>query len=272
MIKNRVIVIDGEPPQNIMIDGAPFPFYYFVENNGFASIMTPLNNKVYSDIFSFYVSKKNYRRRKDITKNRKISLFSTYRPIDNEKFVSLVSLNGNIYSYISLINIRIILGIYLYKNFKHIIDIHGVGWPENIVTKIKDRYDYYKWSITKLQALENYSFDIVVENTLLNNYCSEKFWHPILKGVLPILWTCYEMHEILPKDSVIDLRSYLKTGSIDYKSLIYDISDMSENEYKRRVNVLYDWYESIPDNVLDKSFEKAAIILAKEINNCYARL
>jgi hypothetical protein len=164
-------------------------------------------------------------------------------------------------------NIRISLGLYLNNNFKNIIDIHGVRWPQNI-SKIKDRYTP-NWFNSKIEALKNYSFDIAIENSLLNNYCTEKFWHPIITGVLPILWTCYEMHEILPKDSVIDLRNYFKNGFIDYKSLIYDINDMSENEYKRRVNLLYDWYESIPDSVLDRSFEKAAIILAKEINNLY---
>lgn len=261
--KERVIFIDGEPPQ--IFSNGFFPGYYLEKR--FASMMTPLNNKVYSDVFSFYLKKSNYKRRKNITKEKKICLFSTYREA-NDNLIYLVNLNEkNIYSFISLINLRINLGLYLFNNFRNSIDIHGINWKNNI-SKIKNRSssDYIE---TKLLALENYSFDIVIENTLLSNYCSEKLWHPISKGVLPILWTCPEMHEILPKNSIIDLRDYFKNLKIDYKSLLYDISDMTEEEYKRRVNTLYDWYESIPDSVLDRSFEKASIILAKEINNLH---
>lgn len=261
--KNKVIFIDGEPPQ--IYKTGLFPQHYFIDQ-GFASMMTPLNNKVHSDPFSYYLPKNKYNRRKNIIKNNKISLFSTYREI-NDQFIYLINLNNNAYSYISLINIRINLGLYLFNNFKNSIDIHGINWPNNIA-KLKDRSSY-NFSDSKQQELEKYSFDIAVENTLLNNYCTEKLWDPIVKGVLPIVWTCYEMHEILPKNSIIDLRNYFKNSSIDYKSLLYDISDMTEEEYKRRVNILYDWYESIPDNVLDRSFEKASIILAKEINNLY---
>jgi hypothetical protein len=50
--------------------------------------------------------------------------------------------------------------------------------------------------------------------------------------------------------------------------LLYDIS---EGKHKRRVNLLYDWYEAIPDDVLEKSLENVVIMLAKEINNCYIR-
>jgi hypothetical protein len=77
-------------------------------------------------------------------------------------------------------------------------------------------------------------------------------------GVLPVYWGPPDIHELVPSDSLVDCRSYLHGFTFDVEGLIYDLTHMSFEEYRRRTETLLDWYYSLPVDAHKQSWTKSA--------------
>ena len=161
----------------------------------------------------------------DCTDNKKmICSMGSYR---NEP---LILYNKNI----DLTDYRQKLSIYGYQ--KGIVDICGPNWPKMIsittnTRKVKD------WHKEKLDFLQNYRFNIAIENTLIHNYITEKIWDPITVGCLPIYYGNDNIYSIFKQKSFIDTNKFNSFNSLfDY------IINMTRQEYLERINSCIETY------------------------------
>lgn len=82
----------------------------------------------------------------------------------------------------------------------------------------------------KLQALKNYRYSIVIENTYKDYYFSEKLIDCLVTGTIPIYWGCPSVEEFFDKKGFIRFTNirdldeiFLKIGEEDYLSRIDSI-------------------------------------------------
>lgn len=156
-----------------------------------------------------------------------VALFEYKNPIDSRVFYN----NKDI----SLNKVRQDLAIYFYK--KGDCDILGSSWPKEI--KITEESGYNigvnNWWDRKMQILKNYKFNICIENTAFPHYCTEKIWHAIICGCLPIYTgDNTAIYETFPKDSFIDVSRF---KSFDH---LYDyLTKMTEEEFAYRYSKCY---------------------------------
>ena len=112
-----------------------------------------------------------------------------------------------------------------------ICDIYGSGWPAGVSQE--DSRALVNWWTRKLEILPQYRYSLCLENTAMNYYCTEKIWHAIQAGTLPIYWGGNTtIFDIFPKGSFIDITNF--SGS---DQLIELLKTMSEDEYVRRMNL-----------------------------------
>lgn len=95
----------------------------------------------------------------------------------------------------------------------------GNGWNE--ISGIKNSgFDAgnENWWDSKLELLKGYRFNIALENTLWKYYVSEKIWHSIKAGCLPIYWgKDSSIYDTFPRDSFIDASEFKNIDNlIDY--------------------------------------------------------
>lgn len=110
-------------------------------------------------------------------------------------------------------------------------DIYGRGWPAGVSQE--DSRALVNWWTRKLSLLSEYRYSLCLENTAANYYCTEKIWHAIQAGTLPIYWSGNTtIFDIFPKDSFIDV-----TRLAGPDQLIELLKTMSEDEYVRRMNL-----------------------------------
>jgi alpha(1,3/1,4) fucosyltransferase len=89
-------------------------------------------------------------------------------------------------------------------------DIYGKNWG-NLAIEASgyDSIGSDDWWSIKLKILQRYRYNLAFENTLWPWYVTEKIWHPLLAGCLPIYWgngsTIYEAFEA---DSFIDASAF----------------------------------------------------------------
>ncbi len=115
-------------------------------------------------------------------------------------------------------------------------DIYGSGWPSGITVENSGYAAApdapVPWWTRKLQLLAGYRFNLCPENTVANHYCTEKIWHAIQAGTLPIYWGSQTIYETFPPNSFIDLADFLEpTALADF------VRTLPESEYLRRINV-----------------------------------
>ena len=95
------------------------------------------------------------------------------------------------------------------------------------------------WETDKVELLKNYKFTICSENSydsvFSQNYFTEKMMHAWMAGCVPIYMGCYNIDDLFPSSSYIDLRTYVfkhgKALQIDYQSLISRLANMNEEHY-----------------------------------------
>jgi hypothetical protein len=110
---------------------------------------------------------------------------------------------------------------------KGVGDVIGRGWNE--ISGIKNSgFDsgFENWWDVKLELIKGYRFNIAFENTLWKYYVTEKIWHSIKAGSLPIYWgQGSSIYESFPKNSFIDASDFKNsTDLIDYiTNLTYDL-------------------------------------------------
>lgn len=68
----------------------------------------------------------------------------------------------------------------------------------------------YNWQIGKLALLRRYLFTIAIENSITNDYVTEKLWHAFVSGSIPIYLGAPNIDDWLPcnNDCIIDLRKF----------------------------------------------------------------
>lgn len=104
------------------------------------------------------------------------------------------------------------------------IDIFGTHWENN-------GKNIFGSAWNKRVALNDYRFSFCSENSIQNNYISEKFWDVVLTDTVPIYLGCSNIDEYIPSDYYINLNQY--GNDIDVMNdLICDITKNSETLYK----------------------------------------
>jgi hypothetical protein len=116
--------------------------------------------------------------------------------------------------------------IALYGHEIGVVDIYGRHWPGG-VSLGESRAG--AWSLRKYEFLRPYSFNLCFENTCWPYYCSEKLWHAIYCGCLPIYYGQPSIYEDFPPGSFID---YADIGNP--RDLFELVAEMSAEEYARR--------------------------------------
>lgn len=115
-------------------------------------------------------------------------------------------------------------------------DIYGSGWPEG-VSKKSSGYgtplaEQDPWWINKMRDLAPYRYNLCLENSAADYYCTEKIWQAIQAGTLPIYWgPNNKIYEIFPKGSFIDLADFETP-----EHLIDFIKTLPESDYLARNN------------------------------------
>jgi len=251
---NRVVIIDGEPPQPEYL----LPHY---QDTRLRHVITPLNG-AYADCFAFHIPPPDRRERTWGNNKicRRICQFATYRSRGgnaNGGSHLVVSLNGELYANRVLCVERVKLGLELRKRIP--TDIYGRGWPDGIVAgNSRNRVDFLK---ERHRICSQYDFDLCWENMEIPNYVSEKFWAPLYAGVVPIYWGPREWHARLP-NVFVDARCYdCGVAGYDTRSLAEDLGDA----YGLMFDASQDWYRSLPRDSAHVSWVKAAHWLGEEL-------
>ncbi|MDR6784086.1 hypothetical protein ABIE26_002525 [Pedobacter africanus] len=128
------------------------------------------------------------------------------------------------------------------------VDVFGRGWPKSIALS-ESRYDDRQMS--KQKILQNYQFNICMENTSFPYYCSEKIWESIIGHCLPIYSSFNNaIYETFPEDSFIDYDKFENS-----QELYSYIDRLSKQDYLNRLNLCIDTFNRCYDEV-DFEIEK----------------
>jgi hypothetical protein len=140
-----------------------------------------------------------------------------------------------------MLRYKIVMDIYNVDN--NSIHIYGKNWPNNI-TKVyagKETQVYKE----KLDILSNYYFNICFENTSHDNYITEKIWHSIIGGCLPIYYGNPSIYKVFPENSFIDTTKF-KTS----QQLLSFIKNMKFDEFNRRFQLCYNIVKNLtPEDI-----------------------
>jgi alpha(1,3/1,4) fucosyltransferase len=120
-----------------------------------------------------------------------------------------------------------------------LVDIYGTGWPQGMA--LGQSRTAGDWMDQKLDLLKQYRFNLCFENTIYPFYCTEKIWHSILAGCLPIYYGAgTRIYDDFPRDSFID---YAEIKSPE--ELFEKVQSMTEDEYRRRMELCLEVYDRI---------------------------
>ena len=111
------------------------------------------------------------------------------------------------------------------------LDVYGKGWPKDIA--LEDSRLAIDWKDRKQAILKDYSFNIALENTNIDYYCTEKIWDSIRAGCLPIYYgKGNKIYETFPRNSFLDYAEFENPEALfDY------IDQMGFAEFKERYNL-----------------------------------
>ena len=164
--------------------------------------------------------------------------FSNFK---NKKVVSLMSYqSGPFWKFIhdgtdlDLCNLRTRIALGGYN--RGCIDIYGKGWPGNIAIGESRATG---WEEKKNDILGMYHFNLCFENTNWPYYCTEKIWHSIQGGCLPIYFgNSNKIYEDFPENSFLDYCNFNDAG------LLFDyILDMKPDEFEHRMQLCLQSYD-----------------------------
>ncbi len=83
-----------------------------------------------------------------------------------------------------------------------------------------------------MNLLIDYKFNICFENTIAPYYCTEKIWHAIAGGCLPIYYgEGTAIYETFPKNSFVDASEFKSN-----EELLYFLENIPSKEYIDRYN------------------------------------
>lgn len=120
-----------------------------------------------------------------------------------------------------------------------LIDVFGKNWPDGVA--LDESRQVAQWDDRKLDLLSCYRFNLCFENTIFPYYCTEKIWHSIGAGCLPVYYGAgTRIYEDFPRGSFLD---YAELGSPD--ALFEKIQTMEEDEFRQRMNRCIEVYNRI---------------------------
>lgn len=164
----------------------------------------------------------------------KFNHFNRSKLIDREKFHNkIIVIASNRYGKdmihdLTKLRYRIVIQGYA----RGVVSVHGAGWPKGIskgqTRYIKDIYEH------KLDMMKGYYFNLCLENTDIDNYVSEKIWHSVISGCLPIYYGNDAIYKFFPKDSFIDCKGK------NVKQILNEIKNIKWEDYLDRFNRCYD--------------------------------
>jgi alpha(1,3/1,4) fucosyltransferase len=119
-----------------------------------------------------------------------------------------------------------------------VLDIYGTGWPSDVAIGESRGEGWHK---TKLKILQDYQFNVALENTSFNYYCTEKIWDSIKSYCLPV-YSSYnnKIKDIFPDGTFIDYDHFESNTE-----LLYFIKMMSEKEYIYRLNACIEIFNNL---------------------------
>ena len=158
-----------------------------------------------------------------------IAVFTYQEPEESAFFIN--SKNIDLYA------LRQNLACFLHDAGK--ADIVGSNWPDKISVLENSGFESgnlpakSEWWDIKIELLKNYKFNICIENTAYPHYCTEKIWHAIAAGCLPIYYGKGTLiYETFPENSFIDAAKFESN-----ESLLSFLEQMTPEEHIARYNV-----------------------------------
>lgn len=120
-------------------------------------------------------------------------------------------------------------------------DVFGRGWPHSIA--LEDSRLASDWAARKLEILQRYSFNLCMENTNVDYYCTEKIWHSIQAGCLPIYYgRGNRIYQDFPRNSFLDYAEFSTPSD-----LFHYIDQMTFDEFQHRYSLCLDTCNRIVD-------------------------
>lgn len=143
------------------------------------------------------------------------------------------------------------------------VDIYGRGWADGIAME-DSRGD--GWHSRKHEILKKYKFNICLENTNFDYYCTEKIWDSIRAHCLPIYYgKDNRIYEDFPRESFIDVANFDSPESLwDY------IESMTKEDYITRCNRCIEVYNRLSNQFSNpaerrKVYEKMLMKIVERI-------
>lgn len=124
------------------------------------------------------------------------------------------------------------LAYFMYQRGKS--DIVGGNWPDNVHIIESSGFEHgnNNWWDTKIELLKGYKFNICFENTIHPYYCTEKIWHALAGGCLPIYYgEGTAIYDTFPEDSFIDASRFSS-----HDELLNFMESLPVNEHVTRYN------------------------------------
>lgn len=128
--------------------------------------------------------------------------------------------------------------------------IQGFGWDNSYNTADSWHNGNKQWWINKIELLKEFRFNLCLENTNWDYYVTEKIWHAIRAGVLPVYWGKNNtIYQTFPRRSFVDAADF---GS--HHKLILFLKNMEYQEWKERMLKCLNTYNKhiIKENKKDK--------------------
>jgi hypothetical protein len=151
-----------------------------------------------------------------------------------------------------------------------LVDIFGKDWPQGLASEnsgygceVKEGERPLEWWDRKLEVLRGYLFNLCLENTAFGHYCTEKIWHAILAGCLPIYHgRGTKIYETFPAHSFLDCSEFA-----DFDQLFDAVEAMTLEEYVERRNACIRVYnESCAQKRLTQSIAETTDKLIARLN------
>lgn len=205
-------------------------------------VSTAWNGEIYlNPLFYFPFSLFDPRRFRDLAKGKTefCSIFATYRK-NNDRYHRDVN--------VDITDYRQKLAMNLQQRFRA-CHIFGRNWPSSVSLQGESRGG--AWHDTKLQTLQSYSFNLSLENTIIENYVTEKIWDSFLAACIPVYHgTGSGIESVISKDSYIncadfpsvdDLFEHMKSMTVDdrirmLESAYNDIDEIQRTMTKHKIN------------------------------------
>jgi hypothetical protein len=127
-----------------------------------------------------------------------------------------------------------------------LVDIYGRDWPPGVSREdSRER----RWRRRKQEILQPYWFNLAMENTNYDYYCTEKIWDSIEAGCLPIYYgRGNRIYETFPRGSFLDAADFATTAD-----LLAAIQGMTTAEFATRMNLCIDTFNCCAQKAASES-------------------